>query len=470
MTGSNALKDSTMQSHVQAETGTNMPISLPSHTSLQQDLGEDEYIDSENGLIYCARCHTPRQGRYRLRLLGRDLTPRILCRCQMEERKILDEERTRKEQMTRVSRLRASGLQNKFLHECRFEKDTLHSPQLAKARSYVENWDTMKKTGQGLLLWGPVGRGKTFFAGCIANALIDRCVPVLMTGIPDILSELAAQPPSERNHFIDSFNAYSLLILDDLGVERNSEYATEQVFRLIGWLGRFFGGLCETSIPRPPAWTVILFLAAMFYLLHAKHWGRAALAAALMGAMIASWCFRAAFFPAEVLIMSGGGTEQEPAVVVTDPALGRADVVNVPDYRTGSALADYLHERGITACRSVAVSSGRKASFDGLDTFAAQIPILNIYSPSNALSKMPDGPAVTMLPYTGAITSYDLSDEHFSFSIGTIDGILLSNHTGRGHLTLRKDGIPFVDAEIPQTSARRLHIRRIETIPSSENK
>ena len=90
MTGSNALKDSTMQSHVQAETGTNMPISLPSHTSLQQDLEEDEYIDSENGLIYCARCHTPRQGRYRLRLLGRDLTPRILCRCQMEERKILE--------------------------------------------------------------------------------------------------------------------------------------------------------------------------------------------------------------------------------------------------------------------------------------------------------------------------------------------------------------------------------------------
>ena len=233
MTGSNALKDSTMQSHVQAETGTNMPISLPSHTSLQQDLEEDEYIDSENGLIYCARCHTPRQGRYRLRLLGRDLTPRILCRCQMEERKILDEERARKEQMAKVSRLRASGLQNKFLHECRFEKDTLHSPQLAKARSYVENWDTMKKTGQGLLLWGPVGRGKTFFAGCIANALIDRCIPVLMTGIPDILSEFAALPPSERNHFIDSFDAYSLLILDDLGVERNSEYAAEQVFRLV---------------------------------------------------------------------------------------------------------------------------------------------------------------------------------------------------------------------------------------------
>ncbi|MBQ7732195.1 MAG: ComEC/Rec2 family competence protein [Lentisphaeria bacterium] len=244
----------------------------------------------------------------------------------------------------------------------------------------------------------------------------------------------------------------------------------EQVFRLIGWLGRFFGGLCETAIPRPPVWTIVLFLAAMFYLLHAKHWRRAACAAALMTVLFLFWCFRAAFFPAEILILSGGGTEQEPAVVVTDPAFGRADVVNVPDYRTGSALADYLHERGITVCRSVAVSSGRKASFDGLDTFAAQIPVIDIHAPSNALSKMPDGPAVTALPYRGAISSCELSDEHFSFSIGTIDGILLSNHTGRGHLTLRKDGILFFDADLTQTSARRLHMQRIGTIPSPNQK
>ena len=243
----------------------------------------------------------------------------------------------------------------------------------------------------------------------------------------------------------------------------------EQIFRLIGWLGRFFGGLCETAVPRPPVWTVVLFLTALFYLLHAKRWRRAASAAAFMTALFAFWWLRAAFLPAEILIVSGGGTEQEPTVIVTDPALGRADVVNVPDYRTGSALADYLHEHGIAVCRSVAVSSGRKASFDGLDTFAAQMPILDVYSPSNALSKMPDGPAVTAFPYEGAVSAYDLSGEQFSFSIGTIDGILLSNHTGRGHLTLKKDGILFRDADIPQTSARQLHIRRIDTISPPDN-
>ena len=240
--------------------------------------------------------------------------------------------------------------------------------------------------------------------------------------------------------------------------------ALEQVFRLIGWLGRFFGGLFETAVPRPPVWTVVLFLAALFFMLRAKRLRTAVPAGALMVALSAFWGLRAAFLPAELLIVAGGGTEQEPAIVVTAPALGRADVVNVPDYRTAGALADYLRERGVTMCRSVAVSSGRKGSFDGLDAFAAQIPVLDVFSPSNALKKMPAGPEVTAFPYDGAGRSYRLSGEQFSFSIGTIDGILLSNHTGRGRLTLRKDGILFLDAEIPQTSARRLHIQPLESI------
>jgi len=237
----------------------------------------------------------------------------------------------------------------------------------------------------------------------------------------------------------------------------------EQIFRLIGWLGRFFGGLCETAIPRPPVWTVVLFLAAFFCLLRTKRWRRAVSAAALMTVLFSFWCLRAAFLPSEILIVNGGGSEQEPAIVLTDPALGRADVVNVPDRRTGIALADFLRERGVTVCRSVAVSSGRKASFDGLDAFAAQMPVLDVYCPANALKKMPEGHAVTAFPYAGAVSSYDLSGEQFSFSIGTIDGVLLSNHTGRGHLTLRKDGILLLDSDIRQTSLRRLHIQPVES-------
>ena len=37
----------------------------------------------------------------------------------------------------------------------------------------------------------------------------------------------------DRNAYINSFNSFPLLIIDDLGVERNSEFAREQVFNII---------------------------------------------------------------------------------------------------------------------------------------------------------------------------------------------------------------------------------------------
>ena len=40
-----------------------------------------------------------------------------------------------------------------------------------KARAYMENWKEAYRNNTGLLLFGDVGTGKSFFAGCIANAL-----------------------------------------------------------------------------------------------------------------------------------------------------------------------------------------------------------------------------------------------------------------------------------------------------------
>ena len=53
-----------------------------------------------------------------------------------------------------------------------------------KARAYVENWKGAYKSNIGLLLFGDVGTGKSFLAGCIANALLDQDVPVLIDKLP----------------------------------------------------------------------------------------------------------------------------------------------------------------------------------------------------------------------------------------------------------------------------------------------
>ena len=135
--------------------------------------------------------------------------------------------------MESIRRRRAQGLQDRYLHDFTFANDNGQNPLMEKARAYVENWKEAYRENTGLLLFGDVGTGKSFFAGCIANALIDRDIPVLMTNIPSILNQLTGMFAEDRAAFISALDDYSLLILDDLGVERNTEYALEQMFLVI---------------------------------------------------------------------------------------------------------------------------------------------------------------------------------------------------------------------------------------------
>ena len=54
-----------------------------------------------------------------------------------------------------------------------------------------------------------------------------------MTNFSKILNQMGAMYSDERYRYIASFNRFSLLIIDDLGIERNTEYALEQVYAVI---------------------------------------------------------------------------------------------------------------------------------------------------------------------------------------------------------------------------------------------
>ena len=81
----------------------------------------------------------------------------------------------------------------------------------------------MKAENHGLVLWGNVGSGKSYFAGCIANALMEREIPVCMTNFATILNNLF-YGSENRNEYIVRLCSYPLLILDDFGMERGTEY------------------------------------------------------------------------------------------------------------------------------------------------------------------------------------------------------------------------------------------------------
>ena len=194
-------------------------------------LREDEYLD-ESGLIYCSKCRTPRQKR--INAAGRTIEPRCMCACQTADNEKREQERKHREFLDMVAKNRSVGLPDPELRKHTFENDLGYNPkQIEMAKRYVQHWEEFRKTASGLLLWGNVGTGKSFIAGCIANALLDKGVPVIMTNFARLLNKLTDMYAGDRNAYIDSFKRYPLMIIDDLGIERNSEFAREQVFSVI---------------------------------------------------------------------------------------------------------------------------------------------------------------------------------------------------------------------------------------------
>jgi DNA replication protein DnaC len=161
---------------------------------------EDEYLNEADGLFYCRRCRTPRQAR--VSMLGNTMTANIICKCQQKQVNREKEQRRKWELLQRIQRLKSNGLQDKALRDYTFDNDLGYNPKMEYARRYVAQWPEMWENGTGLLLWGKVGTGKSFFAGCIANALIDQGVPVLMTNFPRILNTLTGMYSQDKNDFM----------------------------------------------------------------------------------------------------------------------------------------------------------------------------------------------------------------------------------------------------------------------------
>ena len=194
---------------------------------------DDAYINDVDKLIYCRACNTPRQTRIYPPGSSVPFCPPIKCRCQ-KEKQDREDALVRKHQITRqIEQLKREGLQDNALRRYTFDNDKGYTPQIKMARNYVEHFDRFEKRGEGLLLWGDVGSGKTFMAACIANELMNRCVPVLMTNFSRILLTLTGNLSEDKNNYLDNLNRYRLLIIDDLGIERNTDFALEQVFSVI---------------------------------------------------------------------------------------------------------------------------------------------------------------------------------------------------------------------------------------------
>ena len=195
---------------------------------------EPEDYTGEDGLLYCGKCRTPKEAFFpadKIALFGRDRHP-AECDCQRAQRMEREAAEQQRKHRDKVEELKRRGFTDPAMREWTFANDNGRNPQMKTARFYVEHWEDMKAGNIGYLLWGSVGTGKSYLAGCIANALMEKEISVRMTNFALILNDLAATFEG-KNEYISNLCRYPLLILDDFGMERGTEYGLEQVYNVI---------------------------------------------------------------------------------------------------------------------------------------------------------------------------------------------------------------------------------------------
>lgn len=186
----------------------------------------------QDGLLYCGKCKTAKQ--CRVHILGNERVVSCMCQCAKEKAEEEDTERRKQEDADKIMRLRSSGIASQAYRGARFEADDGKNPEpMRTLRRYADKWDDFYRENIGLLLYGGVGTGKSYAAACLANYLIERKIPVCMTNLSGILNTVGGFQREERNAFISDLMQYPLLILDDFGMERQTEYALEQIFNVV---------------------------------------------------------------------------------------------------------------------------------------------------------------------------------------------------------------------------------------------
>lgn len=197
------------------------------------DLTAGDYFNQE-GILCCGKCHTRK-----VHIIGNDFSflgfhgPKVVrCLCECESRK-RDEEaaaRALQEKLHRIDRLKRVCFTDVSFHDVKLENcEKIPEHIIQICHQFIDHWDENRSKNCGLLFWGGVGNGKTTAAAAIANALLEKEVPVLMRNFGAFLNATF----EEKEELFRLVTEAGLVVLDDFGMERGTEYSIETVFSVI---------------------------------------------------------------------------------------------------------------------------------------------------------------------------------------------------------------------------------------------
>lgn len=149
-------------------------------------------------------------------------------------------EEQRKKRLDHIEKLFGqSGIKKRFANRTfdNFLRDTPERKQCYEAaKKYADNFDIAYKNGDGLYILGSNGTGKTHLAAAIALQLLSNEVPVIFKTSVDLFADIKKAFDSEETNEYEITKAYKtvdLLIIDDLGKERCTEWSMTTLYDII---------------------------------------------------------------------------------------------------------------------------------------------------------------------------------------------------------------------------------------------
>lgn len=200
-----------------------------------QPVQKEQQDYERDGILHCGKCGEPKQAWIDW-FPDKDGNPtknlvRVMCKCDLEAERVAKERKAQADfdDAMRTVRMALHTMRDDV--RWRFDMDDEPSNPIAKTcRRYVEQWDAMKADNIGIVFYGNKGCGKTFYASCIYNALKDKRVLVGFTSAPNLMNILGKW---DKTEIFDSITRPQLLVLDDLGAERDNSYSAELMYSVI---------------------------------------------------------------------------------------------------------------------------------------------------------------------------------------------------------------------------------------------
>lgn len=202
--------------------------------NIEQIVGGDAFSSEEHYCPYCKRLVPKKTHKL---LNGRLITVQPVCHCESEaDDKVKREFEQRKRKSDIESKYSALENSPKY-RKCsfdNFEVDNFNRKAFEHAKKYASEFHNISKD---LFIYGKPGNGKSHLAAAVGNSLNSLETIVVFCTFTELIERIKGTFSGEYGEseasIMNAICSADLLILDDVGVEKATDFTIDVLFRIV---------------------------------------------------------------------------------------------------------------------------------------------------------------------------------------------------------------------------------------------